>query len=91
VQVGGPLNLAPTNTYIGLTKPTHKGPAKFAIVAVTGDRLDVGIKLKGADPTDRFAASGSWNSMVTHRVRLTEPDVIDDELVDWLRRAYAAA
>jgi len=91
IQVGGPVDLAPTNTYISLTKPTEKGPAKFAIVAVTADRLDVGIKLKDADPTDRFAASGSWNSMVTHRVGLTEPDLIDDELVDWLRRAYAAA
>ncbi|MBK4346908.1 DUF4287 domain-containing protein [Lacisediminihabitans changchengi] len=91
IEVGGPVSLAPTNSYISLTKPTRTGRAKVAIVAVTGDRMDVGIKLKDAAPTDRFAASGSWNSMVTHRVRLTEPDLIDDELVDWLRRAYAAA
>lgn len=91
IEVGGPVDLAPTNTYISLTKPTERGPAKFAIVAVTADRLDVGIKLKDAATTDRFTASGSWNSMVTHRVRLTEPDLVDDELVDWLRRAYAAA
>jgi hypothetical protein len=83
----GPVAIAPTNSYIGLTK----GRAKFAIVAVTADRLDVGIKLKGTEPTDRVEAAGSWNSMVTHRVRLTDPAQLDVELLDWLRRAYEAA
>jgi hypothetical protein len=83
----GPVSLGTTNSYISLLK----GRAKFAVVAVTGERLDVGIKLKGAEPSDRFEASGSWNSMVTHRVRITDPAQIDDELVDWLRRAYEAA
>lgn len=83
----GPVRTQPTHTYISLLK--HR--AKFAVVAVTADRLDLGIKLKDATATDRFEASGSWNSMVTHRVRITDPAQIDAEVLDWLRRAYNAA
>jgi hypothetical protein len=83
----GPVDVAPTATYVSLLK----GRGKFAIVSFTADRMDVGIKLKDAPVTDRFEASGSWNSMVTHRVRITDPAQLDAELFDWLRRAYAAA
>lgn len=83
----GHVDIAPTNTYISLLK----GTVKFALVAVTADRLDIGIKMKGADVTDRFEASGTWNSMVTNRVRITDPSQIDSDLLDWLRRAYDAA
>jgi hypothetical protein len=83
----GPVSLAPTNSYISLLN----GVKKFAIVQVGADRLDLGIKLASAVPTERFGLSGSWNSMVTHRVRVETPADLDDELIDWLRRAYAAA
>jgi hypothetical protein len=83
----GPVDVSPTDTYNSLLK----GKAKFGIVAFTTDRMDVGIKLKSAAPTDRFAAAGNWNSMVTHRVRVTDPAQIDAELLGWLGRAYDAA
>jgi hypothetical protein len=83
----GPVGIAPTNSYIGLVK----GTGKFAIVAATGDRLDIGIKLKGVEPTGRFAASGTWNAMVTHRVMVTDAAEIDSQLLNWLRDAYEKA
>jgi len=82
----GPVALAPTRTYISLLK----GRAKFAIIAVTGDRLSIGIKLKTFEPTERFAASGTWNSMVTHRVTITDAAQVDAELLNWLHRAWLA-
>jgi len=39
----------------------------------------------------RVEPSGSWNSMVTHRVRVTDPAQVDAELIGWLRAAYDAA
>lgn len=83
----GPVVIAPTDTYVSLLN----GSAKFAIVAMTADRLDVGIKLKSAPVTPRFESAGSWNSMVTHRVRVSDPAEVDTELLGWLRRAYDAA
>lgn len=91
VREFGEVALDPTDTYVSLTKPNAKGAAKFAIVAFTADRMDVGIKLKGVEATERFAPAGSWNSMVTHRVRVSTPTEIDSALLDWLRNAYERA
>jgi hypothetical protein len=87
VEENGPVDVAPTDSYISLLKDNRK----FAIVAFTADRMDVGIKLKSAPVTDRFEASGAWNSMVTHRAKITDPEQVDEELLEWLRRAYADA
>ena len=83
-EFGPDVSLSPTDSYIGILR---KGK-KFAIVQVTADRLDVGIKLKGADATNRFELAGAWNSMVTHRVRITASKEIDRQLLTWLRHAY---
>ncbi len=77
----------PTNTYISILRQGKK----FAIVQVTAERMDIGIKRKGAETTDRFLAAGNWNSMVTHRVTITDPDEIDGEVLKWLRQAFEAA
>jgi hypothetical protein len=86
-EFGPDISIAPTNTYISLLR---KGK-KFAIVQVTANRLDIGIKHKGAKTTDRFEAAGSWNAMVTHRVHIREPKDVDSEVVSWLRKAYDEA
>jgi predicted transport protein len=75
---------APTDTYISILRRAKK----FAIVQVTAARLDIGIKLKGVEPTSRLEPAGSWNSMVTHRVRITDPSQLDGELLSWLKQAF---
>src|SRR5260370_42674911 len=57
----------------------------------TATRIDVGLVLKGVAPAGRLEASGSFNAMVTHRVRLPGPGEVDAELVAWLRQAYEGA
>jgi Domain of unknown function (DUF4287)/Domain of unknown function (DUF5655) len=75
-------------TYINLLRAGKK----FSILQPSAaNRLDLGIKLKGVAPVGRFEAAGSWNAMVTHRVRIENPDQIDREVVSWLKRAYNAA
>jgi len=44
--------------------------------------MEIGIKLKDAEPTERFVPAGSWNNMVTHRVRINNPRQIDKELME---------
>ena len=84
---GPGVTVSPTDTYISLLR---KGK-KFGIVEVTAARMDIGVKLKGVAPTDRFESAGGWNNMVTHRMRVTDPAQIDEEALAWLRRAYEAA
>ena len=86
-KFGADVEVAPNMTYINLCR----GSKKFAIVQTTADRLDIGIKLKGVKPTERFEAARSWNAMVTHRVRITDPKQIDKVVLAWLKQAYDAA
>ncbi len=84
---GDGFSIDPTNTYISLLRQGKK----FAIVQVSADHLDIGIKLKGMATTDRFQAAGNWNAMVTHRVSIRDPELIDDEVITWLKKAFEAA
>ncbi len=86
-KFGPDVSVAPTNTYFSLLR----GNKKFAILQVTKERLDIGVKVKGAKPTYRFEQSGEWNSMVTHRVRIGDPQQIDAEVLGWLKHAYDGA
>lgn len=84
-EFGDDIGVQAGNSYISLLR----NGKKFGIVKVLADRLDVGIKLKGTPATSRLSASGSWNSMVTHRVRVSAPAEVDRQLVGWLREGYA--
>lgn len=84
---GSDVGVGPTNSYISLLRDGKK----FAIVQVTGKRMDIGLKMASAAAGGRLEESGSWNAMVTHRVRIDEPAQIDDELYGWLRQAYESA
>ncbi len=84
---GPQVSVAPTESYISLL---HKG-RKFGIVEVTRTRLDLGIKLKGVAPTERFESAEGWNTHGHTSVTVTDPAQIDDEALDWLKRAYDEA
>jgi predicted transport protein len=84
---GADVEVAPKKAYVSLRRRRQ-----FAIIQTgTASRLDVGLNLKGSDPTERLEPSGSFNSMVSHRVRVSSLDQIDEELLGWLRSAYEAA
>jgi Domain of unknown function (DUF4287)/Domain of unknown function (DUF5655) len=83
----GEVNVLPKRTLVGFGTRSQ-----FVMLQPsTPDRFDVGVKVPGVAPTDRFAAAGSWNTMMTHRVQLSGPDEVDAELLSWLRAAYEAS
>ena len=85
--LGDDVEVSPKKTYVSLRRSKQ-----FALVQPsTSDRVDVGINLKGVPAEGRLEASGSFNSMVSHRVRVTSRDEVDAELIGWLRRAYDGA
>jgi hypothetical protein len=87
-DVGSAFGVSAGGTYVNL----QRAGKKFAILQPSSsERLDIGIKLKGVSMDERFESAGSWNAMVTHRLRVTNPTQIDGEVVAWLRRAYDAA
>jgi hypothetical protein len=91
-KFGSDVEIAPNRTYINLCR----GTKKFGIVQISSaDRIDIGIKLKGIAATDliqadRLELAGSWNAMVTHRVRIADAKDINAEVLGWLKQAYEA-
>jgi len=86
-KFGGDVDVSPKKTYVSLRRSKQ-----FALIQPsTATRVDVGINLKGAPATDRLEASGSFNAMVSHRVRVENRNQVDAELVGWLKKAYDAA
>jgi len=86
-KFGGDLEVAPKKAYVSLRRNKQFG----LIQPSTKTRVDVGINLKGTDPTERLEPSGSFNAMVSHRVRLSAADEVNPELIAWLKRAYEAS
>lgn len=78
---GGDVEIAPKKTSVSLRR--HK---QFAVIEpASATRLQLGINLRGTEPTERLRAAGG---MCTHRVDVTADDQIDAELLAWLRQAY---
>jgi predicted transport protein len=85
--LGKDLEISPKKAYVSLRRNKQ-----FALVQPsTRTRVDLGINLKGEAATERLEASGSFNAMVSHRVRLTAPGDVDAELKAWLKKAYSLA
>jgi hypothetical protein len=86
MQFGTDVELAPKKAYVSLRRAKQ-----FGLLQPAASRLDVGINLGEVPPTDRLELSGSFNAMVTHRVRVTSLAEVDAELIAWLRQAFDRA
>jgi Domain of unknown function (DUF4287)/Domain of unknown function (DUF5655) len=87
-SLGADIETVANETYVNVLV----GKKKIAIVQPSSaERLDIGIKMKGIAAEGRLEAAGSWNNMVTHRVRINDAKEIDAELLDWLKQAYDLA
>ena len=86
-KFGADVELAPKKGYVSVRRSKQ-----FALLQPsTAERLDVGISLKGVACTPRLEAAGSFNAMVTHRVRVPRIEQLDAELLGWLKQAYERA
>lgn len=80
-------SFAPKKTYVSFRRAKQFGLAQPS----TKDRLDLGLNLKGVEPSGRLEAAGSFNAMVSHRLRLASADEVDAEVEGWIRQAWEAA
>lgn len=81
------VQFAPKKGYVSFRRSKQFALAQPS----TKDRLDLGLTLKGVESAGRLEASGSWNAMVTHRVRIASAEDVDQEVEAWIRKAWSAA
>lgn len=84
---GGDVELAPKKGYVSLRRKKQ-----FALLQPsTKDRFDIGLALKGEEPAGRLELAGSWNAVVSHRMRVAAGEEAGDDVAGWLRAAYDRA
>lgn len=80
----GDFEIAPKKAYVSLRRGKQ-----FAIVQPsTKTRVDLGLNIKGAPAAGRLEASGSFNAMVSHRVKLEKPADVDKDVKRWIKAAF---
>jgi len=84
---GKDVELAPKKAYMSLRRKKQ-----FAIIQPsTKSRLDLGLNLKGVNPSGKLEAGNNWNAMCTHRIKIEDEETIDKEIINWIREAYNQA
>lgn len=86
-SLGDDVELSPKKGYVSLRRKKQ-----FALLMPsTKDRFDIGLALKGEEPAGGLELAGSWNAMVSHRVRIAAGEEVGDDVAGWLRAAYDRA
>ncbi|NNK81306.1 MAG: DUF4287 domain-containing protein [Flavobacteriales bacterium] len=81
---GEDVTITPKKTTVSIIRKRQ-----FALIKpATKTRVDLGLKLPGKDVAGRLESSGPFGTMCTHRVQISNPNGIDDELEGWLKEAY---
>lgn len=84
---GRDIEFQPKKGYVSMRRGKQ-----FAMVQPSTDtRIDIGLNLKETVPEGRLEASGKWNGMVSHRIRIGKPEDFDLEVKRWLKLAYDQA
>jgi hypothetical protein len=80
----GPVTVQARKTIVSLVCPRRT----FAVVqATTRTRVDLGLRLENTAPGGRLQVARNLGG-ATVRIALTGPGDVDDEVRDWMRRAY---
>lgn len=83
-SLGSDIELSPKKAYLSVRRNKQ-----FALLQPsTASRLDLGLNLKGIEPTGKLETSGSFNAMCSHRIRITTAADIDDVVKHYLAEAY---
>ena len=80
----GPVTVQARKTLVSLVTPRRT----FAVIQpTTKTRVDLGLRLDDEQPGGRLLAARDLGA-ATVRIALSGPRDVDDEVLDWLRRAY---
>lgn len=83
---GNDIEIAPKNAYVSLRRKKQ-----FAILQpATKTRFEIGINLKGQEPTGKLEAEKP-NSMCSHKIKISNINEIDAEILNWIKAAYENA
>lgn len=83
---GSDIEIAPKKTYVSLRRKKQFATLQPA----TKTRFEIGINLKGHEPTGKLEAEKP-NSMCSHKIKISDINEIDMEILNWIKAAYENA
>lgn len=85
-SLGNDVTVTPKKSTVSIIRKRQ-----FALIKpATKTRIDLGLKIKDKPTTARLQNSGPFGTMCTHRVQLSDPGQVDDELKGWIKEAYTS-
>jgi len=83
-EFGSDFEIAPKNAYVSL-----KRKRQFAILQpATKTRFEIGIILKGQEPTGVLELISGTNNMCSHKIKIESENDITPEVINWIHLAY---
>jgi predicted transport protein len=83
----GSFEVSPKNAYVSLRRKKQ-----FAILQpATKTRFEIGINLKGQEPFGMLEAISSANAMCSHKINISKEEDLNQEVYEWIRKAFEAA
>lgn len=86
-KFGGDVIITPKKGSVSLIRKKQ-----FALIKpATKTRIDLGLKLTGVEVQGRLENSGPFGAMCTHRIQLKDISDVDNEVTEWLLKAYESS
>lgn len=83
---GNDIQIAPKNAYVSL----KRNKQFTTLQPATKTRFEIGINLKGQEAEGKLEAEKP-NSMCSHKIKITDINEIDAEVIKWIKIAYENA
>lgn len=84
---GGDMDIAPKKAYVSLRRKKQ-----FAILKpATKTRFEIELNLKGIEPQGKLEEIKTANAMCSHVIKLTVENDVDQDIVNWMSKAYDMA
>ena len=87
LKFGKDVEVAPKKAYVSLRRKKQFG----CLNPATKSRFEVGINLKGHKSQGKLQEISKANAMFSHKIDLKGEEDIDQEVLDWLKKAYENA
>lgn len=86
-KFGDDVEIAPKKASVSLRRKKQ-----FALLQpATKTRFEIGINLKGQSPKGKLEANTASNAMCSHKINLSGKGEFDQEVLDWIQKAYDQA
>jgi len=87
LKFGKDVEVAPKKAYVSLRRKKQFG----CLNPATKSRFEIGINLKGQKGKGKLQEINKANAMFSHKIDLKGLEDVDQEVMDWLKKAYENA